>query len=41
MCSDDVSYRLDRAAVEDAYEHLLPIETWAPADVNRSLGLAG
>ena len=37
---DDVSYGLDRAAVDDAYEQLLPIETWSSADVNASLGLS-
>ena len=36
---EDVSYGLDRGAVEHVYDHLLPIETWPPADVNRSLGL--
>jgi hypothetical protein len=38
---DDVSYGLDLAAVEDAYAHLLPIQTWPLADVDRSLGLSG
>jgi hypothetical protein len=36
---DDVSYGLDRAAVEDVYEFLLPIQTWSRADVDASLGL--
>jgi hypothetical protein len=36
---DEASYGLDRAAVADAYQHLLPIETWPPADVDASLGL--
>jgi hypothetical protein len=36
---DDASYGLDRAAVEDVYEFLLPIPTWSRADVDASLGL--
>jgi hypothetical protein len=35
----DVSYGLDRAAVDGIYEHLLPIETWPSAAVDRSLGI--
>ena len=37
---EDVSYGLDREAVDAAYEHLLPVKVWPRSAVDASLGLS-